>query len=73
MKNDHDLIELRLLRHNAANRLLEAKQLDLLQIAGLLTTSEDMLLKTYSDHHRFPSNEVIREVFGCESEMSISS
>ena len=64
VKADRDLIGLRSLRHNAAQRLLEVKQLDLPQIAGLLTTSEDMLRKTNSDHHRFPSNEIIREVFG---------
>ena len=64
LKADRDLIGLRTLRHNAARRLLEVKQLDLLQIAGLLSTSEDMLRKTYSDHHRFRSNEIIREVFG---------
>lgn len=64
LKKDRELIGLRTLRHNAARRLLEVKQLDLLQIAGLLSTSEDMLRKTYSDHHRFRSNEIIREVFG---------
>jgi len=64
LRADRDLIGLRTLRHNAARRLLEVKQLDLLQIAGLLSTSEDMLRKTYSDHHRFRSNEIIREVFG---------
>ena len=64
LKTDRELIGLRTLRHNAARRLLEVKQLDLLQIAGLLSTSEDMLRKTYSDHHRFRSNEIIREVFG---------
>ena len=64
LKEDRDLIGLRTLRHNAARRLLEVKQLDLLQIAGLLSTSEDMLRKTYSDHHRFRSHEIIREVFG---------
>ena len=64
LRADRDLIGLRTLRHNAARRLLEVKQLDLLQIAGLLSTSEDMIRKTYSDHHRFRSNEIIREVFG---------
>ena len=64
LKEDRELIGLRTLRHNAARRLLEVKQLDLLQIAGLLSTSEDMLRRTYADHHRFRSHEIIREVFG---------
>ncbi len=64
LRKERELIGLRTLRHNAARRLLEVKQLDLLQIADLLSTSEDMLRKTYSDHHRFRSNEIIREVFG---------
>ena len=64
LKKDRELIGLRTLRHNAARRLLEVKELDLLQIADLLSTSEEMLRKTYSDHHRFRSNEIIKEVFG---------
>lgn len=64
LKEDRELIGLRTLRHNAARRLLEVKQLDLLQIAGLLSTSEEMLRRTYSDHHRFRSHEIIKEVFG---------
>ncbi|AII49672.1 hypothetical protein KR52_11040 [Synechococcus sp. KORDI-52] len=64
LKADRELIGLRTLRHNAARRLLEVKQLDLLQIAGLLSTSEEMLRRTYADHHRFRSHEIIREVFG---------
>ena len=52
------------MRHNAARRLLEVKQLDLLQIAGLLSTSEEMLRRTYADHHGFRSHEITREVFG---------
>lgn len=64
LKVDRELIGLRTLRHNAARRLLEVKQLDLLQIAGLLSTSEEMLRSTYADHHRFRSHEIIREVFG---------
>lgn len=64
LKADRELIGLRTLRHNAARRLLEVKKLDLLQIAGLLSTSEEMLRRTYADHHRFKSHEIIREVFG---------
>ena len=64
LKADREIIGLRTLRHNAARRLLEVKQLDLLQIAGLLSTSEEMLRRTYADHHRFRSHEIIREVFG---------
>ena len=64
LKADRELIGMRTLRHNAARRLLEVKQLDLLQIAGLLSTSEEMLRRTYADHHRFRSHEIIREVFG---------
>jgi len=64
LKADRELIGLRLLRHHAARRLLETQRLDLLQIASLLSTSEDMLRKTYSDHHRFKANEIIKEVFG---------
>ena len=64
LKTDREIIGLRTLRHNAARRLLEVKQLDLLQIAGLLSTSEEMLRRTYADHHRFRSHEIIREVFG---------
>ena len=64
LKADRKIIGLRTLRHNAARRLLEVKQLDLIQIAGLLSTSEEMLRGTYADHHRFRSHEIIREVFG---------
>ena len=64
LKADRELIQLRTLRHNAARRLLEADQLDLLQIAGLLSTSDEMLRRTYADHHRFRSHEIVREVFG---------
>ena len=64
LKADREIIGLRTLRHNAARRLLEVKQLDLLQIAGLLSTSEEMLRRTYADHHRFRSHKIIREVFG---------
>ncbi len=64
LKADREIIGLRTLRHNAARRLLEVKKLDLLQIAGLLSTSEEMLRRTYADHHRFRSHEIIREVFG---------
>ncbi len=64
LKTDRELIGMRTLRHNAARRLLEVKKLDLLQIAGLLSTSEEMLRRTYSDHHRFRSHEIIQEVFG---------
>ena len=64
LKADREIIGLRTLRQNAARRLLEVKQLDLLQIAGLLSTSEEMLRRTYADHHRFRSHEIIREVFG---------
>ena len=64
LKADREIIGLRTLRHNAARRLLEVKQLDLLHLAGLLSTSEEMLRRTYADHHRFRSHEIIREVFG---------
>ena len=64
LKADREIIGLRTLRHNAARRLLEVKQLDLLQIAGLLSTSEEMLRRTYADHHRFRSHEIIREDVG---------
>ena len=62
LEKDRRLISLRTLRHHAARRLLE-KQIDLLQIADLLSTSADMLRRTYSDHHRFRSNERVREAF----------
>ena len=59
---DRQLLDFRQLRHHRAHALLDAN-LDLLRVSELLSTSPDMIVKTYADHHRFKAAEDVKRIF----------
>ena len=60
---DRQLLEVRQLRHHSADALLDAN-LDLIRVSELLSTSPDMIVKTYADHYRFKAAEDVKRIFG---------
>ena len=60
---DRQLLDFRQLRHHRAHALLDAN-LDLIRVSELLSTSPNMIVKTYADHHRFKAAEDVKRIFG---------